>query len=437
MCEKNKKNFNGLRCKKLVFLKKKNILMKNDIEKRMLKMQLNDNEVNILNKLTYSLSSCSSFSLFGDNGQEIKLISSRTCGHKLCHICNWNRQKKIRRKYFRWFENNKTINKIVKDDVIKYVTNANVKKYPQYTVVDDKLEYDLMHLTLTVPHSEKGWRSKKLYFSEIMNAYNIMRKYDFWQEQVYGGEFGVETTKNKSGCHIHIHSLLFVAKRRMNRNLLHLDILRHWNGLTVDKESSRTAFSEDACKAIKKGNKLIDEKYISKLKPQGATLIGLECIYTLNKDGFKVRSNSWNSDEMMKAVLETISYHFKPKLFEFSDNLFDVKLIVEMLPKVYRKVLYRKFGCLHGEKSLNVKDDSLLNDYDETSEMVDEETGEVLQMHYFSTNPLNVYVKGDENDICIQKNADVINLNARNGREAVKQLVEMSMSNGKYQKGWR
>jgi hypothetical protein len=89
--------------------------------------------------------------------------------------------------------------------------------------------------------------------------------------------------------------------------------------------------------------------------------------------------------------------------------------------------MYYKMSCLHDEKCLNVRDDSLLADYDETAEEVDEETGEVLQTHYFITNPLNTYPKGVENEIHIKRRAIIQNLNVQSGREAVKKLIDYSV----------
>lgn len=424
---------NGNRCKKLIFLKKKNIVLKQEMKKKIKNMELSDFERDAMKSFINSLGKCSSVSLFGASNGDIRLIMPLTCSHKLCHVCNWVRQKKIRRKYNAWFKSNQTINRIEKDGNIKHVTNSNLSQYDSWNVLDNKVEYDLMHLTLTVPHTEKGWRGKTIYFSEIMTAYNIMRKYDGWLKYVYGGEFGVETTKNRQGLHTHIHSLLFVKKGIQNRNKLHLEILRIWNNLTIDADSTRTTFDETMKKAIKKGNRLITDDYLKRLNPRGATLIGLECIYTL-ENGVKKRSLEWNDEAMLKAVMETISYHFAPKLFEDKEGNYNIRLIIEMLPKIYKKCLYRKFGCLHGEKSLNVRDDSLLEDYEEASEVFDEETGEVFETEYFATNPSNMYVKGAENKIHLHKNVDIKQVKGINGREAVSNFIKMNISNLKKEK---
>ena len=94
------------------------------------------------------------------------------------------------------------------------------------------------------------------------------------------------------------------------------------------------------------------------------------------------------------------------------------------MPHVHGKILYRKFGVLHKEISLNVKDNSLLQDFEETTEDVDEETGEVFHTQYFITNPLNIYAKGVKIEITLSNRADVgvELLQVQSGREAVQYL---------------
>ena len=415
---------NRKRSKRLSYLKRQNMKLATEIQ-RYMKKNTPIQGVELLDGLVRNLKSCSNFTLYGQTGQNIRLLTAITCNHKLCCVCNWNRQKKIRRKYFRWFENNKTLCKIGTENCTTYCTHAQLNDYLNkgFKLYTDKIEYDLMHLTLTVPHSATGWRGQKIYFSEIMKAYNDMRHYDEWKNLVYGGEYGVETTKNESGYHTHIHSLVFVKKGTQNRNLLHLNVLQMWNKLTVDSNAERNYFDDTQRVALKKGNKLLTDREIDRLNPKGATLIGLKCLYT-TQNGIKTYTKEWGSEAMMKGVMETISYHFKPQLFQLSEHTLDVESIVDMLPKVYGKILYRKFGVLHGEKSLNVKDNSLVSDFEETTEDYDEETGEVFDTQYFITNPLNVYAKGVTNEISLSKRVDmrIQVLKAHSSREAVQQL---------------
>ena len=55
-----------------------------------------------------------------------------------------------------------------------------------YNLQNDNVKYDLMHLTLTVPHNSDGWRGKKFYFKEIIQAFNQMRKTEEWNALVFG-----------------------------------------------------------------------------------------------------------------------------------------------------------------------------------------------------------------------------------------------------------
>jgi hypothetical protein len=423
------RKYNAQRCKKLIWLKAENFKMKKSIEKYIRKHELSNTDSDFVRSFVHSLGKCSDYSLFSEVNGEIKYMASVTCNHKLCNICNWNRQKRVRRKYINWFSQNETINKTTKGKDIKYVTNSNLNKYLQngYELSVSGLKYDLMHLTLTVPHTkEHGWRGKTFYYSEIMQSFNYMRKYDDWKNNVYGGEYGVETSKNNNGYHIHIHALLFVRKEIQSRNKLHLSVLRHWNSLTVDSNSQFHELDKNRSASIKRGNKLITDEYLKGLNPKGATSTSLETIYTV-KNGIKSRSQEWNSDAMIIAVLETISYHFKPLIFKEGASIYDIETIIEVLPAIYGKTLYRKFGCLHGEKSLNAKDNSLLDDYAETSEEYDEETGEVFQPHYFSTNPLNMYVKESENKICIHRNREIKSMGAKSGKEAINELINYTI----------
>ena len=418
---------NRKRSKILSYLKKQNIMLASDIQKHISKYEMDNTSRDFAISLKHALLRCSNLSLYGDTGGDIRLISSLTCNHKLCNICNWNRQKKIRRKYFLWFGSNETINRVRFNGKTKHITNAQLNSYEKngWVLVDNSIKYDLMHLTLTVPHTENGWRGKKVYFSEIMQSFNQMRKHKDWNSQVYGGEFGVETTKNKSGYHTHIHALLFVAKGKENRNRLHLTVLKLWNRLTVDVNANRTEFNDVQREAIKKGNKLVSSELFDELNPKGATLISCEMVY-YKKGKEKIYYSEWGSEAMILGVLETISYHFKPKIFNMGDHSHDIATIVDMLPKVYKKVLYRKFGCLHGEKSLNVNDDSLLEDFEDVSEMIDTETGEVLQTQFFIANPIHVYPKGKDNEIALLQKARIEVLRAHSTKEAIQQTIEKS-----------
>ena len=99
--------------------------------------------------------------------------------------------------------------------------------------------------------------------------------------------------------------------------------------------------------------------------------------------------------------------------------------ITEILPEVYRLPLYSKFGCLYREKSLNINEIKVLEDYDETAqdkEIADERT-------YFIGNPLDFYVKDEkilQKRVCASR---VETLRAHTGRAAVQELANMAFKN--------
>lgn len=427
MLDKNTRiKANRKRSKILSMLKKKNIELLTEVRRYQRQQKLKPIENTLSNLLIKNIGGCSSYTLYADNGYDLELLTNFSCNHKLCNICNWQRQKKIRRKYFKWFENNAQLVSISKGLTSKIITKTQMDKYvlKGYQIDSENLQYDLMHLTLTVPHSEKGFKGKRFYFKEIVKAYNFMRKTKEFRNFVYGGEYGVETTKNDEGYHIHIHSLLFVKKIAKNRNLLHRDILKIWNRLTVNPDSKRNEFSDIEIQSIKKGNKLLDNEFVKKLDPKGATLINLETIYYKDAAGKKQYVSDKNTESMLRAVMETISYHFKPKLFNSGEHHYDVEAIVELLPEVYKnRNLYSKFGCLFGEKQLNVDDDSLMQDYEEISEdIVDTETGELFPRKFIITNPMNIYA-GKDDKISLRRGAITRTLNANSGRQAIEIMM--------------
>lgn len=428
----DRKGANKKRSKILTFLKIENMRLATKLETHLKNNPVEPENMEFAQKLISSLYKCSSHTLYGYTGDHIQLISPVTCNHKICNICNWMRQKKIRRKYFKWFENNEQIVELenIKTGSKKYVTltryNDKYQFEENYEFVDYR-KYDLMHLTLTVPHTlENGWKYKKFYFNEIKTAFNFMRKTEEWNELVYGGEYGVESTRTNNGFHIHIHALLFVKRGFQNRNELHKTILTIWNRLTAWEGSLRKYFTNDQIEKIIKGNKSFDEIFVKTLDPTGTTLIGLETIYTKDKKtGEKIRTFEFNSEAMIKAVMETISYHFKPQMFKITEDYIDIDSIIELLPIVYRQILYFKFGCLHGEKCLNVKDDSLIEDYDEME--FDEDTGEIFERKYFITSPDKMFHDQDGN-IKVKKSKEryITKIDAQSGKEAVNILIEIS-----------
>ncbi len=377
---------------KIGYLRIKNLKFAEAIDSYIAGKEFDSEQTYHIQRLQKSLRSCSSVSIYSLFDDEINYHGSHTCDNKNCHICNFNRQKAIRKKYLEFFEANPTLqryrNKLfTKRKLEKLLAKGGRQGTTPFT---ESVPYDLMHLTLTVPHyKEVGFGGKEIYFREIIQRFHALRRQKFWKYWVYGGEYGVETTVTENGLNIHIHSLLFVRRSEQNRNRLHRELLRAWNALTVNEKSTRTEISEKARRYIRKSNRLITDTDINSLNPKGATMVGLETIFSQDRKRSKVRSMS--EAAFIRAVLETISYHFEPHAFDKENGEINIELLLELLPFVYGQRLYGKFGVLHGDDSLNIRSNDNFPDLDLPDEEIDEETGEIKERRYFILDPY--YVK--------------------------------------------
>lgn len=438
--KKNISDPNNRRSWTLSKLKRKNYKLTKEMNHYIATTGLTEDQETRFLKLKKDVGNCSNAAIYRESLSDghITYIGAATCKNKLCFVCNWARQKNIRRKYMAWFKTNQTIVELHRNDngkmLLKYTTEARyaANKYPLWQF-EARLEYDLMHLTLTVPHSKTGFNGELYYFEKITALFNRMRKEcDVWKFLVLGGEYGIETTKKDNGHHIHIHSLLLVRQERQSRNKLHKAVLKYWNNVTIDQSVTRSQFTTDVIGEIIKGNRLMDIEYVKQLDPKGTTWINLQNIYTFTESGEKERSAKWNSKEMMVAVMETIKYHFEPFAFDKKSEKFDLKLMAELAPVLYGKRLYDKFGCLYGEKSLNVTDDTnLAEEFDEVvSEFVDQETGEIHSAanKFWLANPLYVQHRHDNNfniELTPETRRRAIQLEAQTTKQAVKKMADM------------
>lgn len=429
-------NYNGKRSNTLSALKRKNINLINQVKIQINDIKPTEIQMDAVLRFEKTVTRCANLTLYAQNiaSGEFKHISSHTCDHKACHICNYLRQKKIRRKYFRWFEANQEFLTIAKLDKRKIVTQSQYlhtwKK--QGFFIENSFRYDIMFLTLSVPHyKESGFKGEKFYFQKIRKAFNTMRKTTSWLSWVYGGEFGIEITKKENGLHIHIHSLVFVRRATQNRNKFHLVVLKEWNRLTENSDSERTSFDEITRQGIKKSNRSITDDYIDSLNPKGATIINLNTIFTWSQSG-KERVKEFNSDKMLFAVMEAISYHFEPQAFDKEKGEFDLPLLVELLPHLYNLRIYDRFGVLYNEKSLSLSNNDWMDDFEEVKELLQSDTEGMQQNdvseNYMVVNPAYVFHNPTEDFRIIMSNKAKqrrIDLDAINKAEAFKQVGEM------------
>jgi hypothetical protein len=392
--KKTIKDHNNRRSFTLTSLKRKNYNLHLEMDEYLKTAELTDVQHERALKLQKAVNSCSNMATYRENVQTGKttLIGNLSCKNKLCFICNWARQKNIRRKYKAWFELNKQIVELSRTrknkTEIRYTTQTQYKenKFKDWNFTNS-LDYDLMHLTLTVPHyHESGFNGELYYFETISKLFKRLRhECEVWEWLVFGGEYGIETKKQDNGQHIHIHALLMVRRERQSRNKLHMAVLQDWNVKSINNNSTRETLTDETIDKILKSNKLIEKPFAEKLNPKGSTWIDLQNIYTYTKEGEKSRGAAWNSKEMIIAVMETISYHFEPFAFDKENKKIDVALLVELAPILHNQRLYSKFGCLTGETVLNVGENcDITKEFEEVvSQLVNEETGEISALNKF------------------------------------------------------
>lgn len=375
-------------------LKRKNNKLIKQLNREQKNMIIQKENLHYIEKLKNKLQKCSVLSLYSYSFEQgWKYISSHTCDSKFCFICNWNRQKAIRRKLLKWFQDNKIIFEIQPEGKTKYCTETQYKNKFKSEKIINKHKFDVFHLVLTVPHfKELGFNGNKYYFREIAEKYDLLRKKPFFKENIFGGEYGIETTNTENGLNIHIHSLLLVKKFTQNRNVLHKEILLQWNKLTVNENSVEIEIDETRAKNIIKGNKLLTTDDVKLLSPKGATLITFESIYQEGPNG-KDRNFEYGSNEMIKSILEVVKYHFEPQCFDKDKKEFDLQMMIELSPVLHRMQLYKKIGIWHGETALNLAYKDKTEEFTEVIETIDQETGEIPETYreFFIFNPAYIF----------------------------------------------
>ena len=384
-----------------------------------------------MRKLTKKLTACSGLTLYAEQPGGTVGITGHLCGDKLCFVCNSQRSRVTRRKYRTWFTENETLFQVTVNGKPKVVTAFQYNKHHAGAPYNPVL-YDVMHFTLTVPHTaDKGFRGKELYYDEFTNCMTELRRLKFWKENILGGEYGFETERKNAGAHIHVHGLMFVQQSPKNRNKVHRQLLKAWNRLTIDEANTRPPFTETDIAGILKGNNLLTREDVAEMDQRGSTIINLETIYTrdpLTKK--KIRVKSFSDKSFMRGVMEAIKYHFEPAFFDKENKAFDLQMIADIKPLIHGKALYKKFGCLVGETALNISE-NIEVEYSEAADEVDQETGEILDRDFYIVNPALMYANEENITWSAAAMARRRKLTAHSTHEAVSQLASMIKSAGK------
>lgn len=332
----------------------------------------------IKEKLSKRINACASFSLYGKSIEnQVNIISTMTCGDKLCPICNYLKQKAIRRKYMAFFNkegNDKLAVEVEgKKEKFLFCGENDIEQHCGETI-----PYEMMTFTLTVPHSNGRYKGQRFYFRKIINDFNLLRKR--WTKYILGGEYGVEVTKNElNEYHIHIHGILLVDSRFIHsRNYVHRNILLEWNKITAHNSHNKNKLNE---KVFFKSNSMLKPKDLEKMNPQGAIMI-------------EVRTIAGKGEHLINGIVEAISYHFKPNLFDIKDlfgnstGFYDLFSLLEITRETRGLRMISRFGCLYGVSSLNVTNNDLLAEFEEVIKEC--ETSDIDFDEFILTNPKNV-----------------------------------------------
>ena len=291
--------------------------------------------------------------------------------NRICYIWNYVKERKVRRIYFNFIEQN----------------FEQIKKFVP------------VHLVLTVPRDEKGeYKGEKFYGHLLLQDFNRLRTLPFFDIYAYGGEYGVETKKGKTtpGLHTHLHSFTLLYqnpnfdKIRKNARATAKEInkllkfyYQEFPGKMYGIEQIYPTKKDQALNQLKKvaqrigaGPKIFEKvlRYFWEEKT-GGQQVHAERLFTKkrNEQGeisftYKVGPNGKLIKELQKeyinknstpekyteAILECIKYHFKPDVFQDENGDFDIPLIGKILAETKRKRLYSRFGAFYKIKELSI-----------------------------------------------------------------------------------
>lgn len=290
-----------------------------------------------LEKLVRSLRECAKHSVVRmSNGVDRnthggkEYIGSIVCRHRLCAVCNSERKRALRRRYYNYLKQNENL----------------------------RNEYRFLHLTLTVPHEGGTFRGKRVYLSELLQAFREMRNCPGWKSRVWAGEYSVEFTRGSNGLHCHLHAVVLVRDGKQARNDFHEYVLRTWNACTVDESlpnewapgrldgiaRSVAYMGTAAYHPLGKTDPKAAMRFAKRLDPRGATLIGAETLYYV-RNGKKTHiGKGAKVERFLKGIMEALKYHFEPLALKKEGGAYDTDLVLDLVEDLYRRRLHSGFG---------------------------------------------------------------------------------------------
>lgn len=228
-----------------------------------------------------------------------------------------------------------------------------------------------VHITLTMPHAGGLYQGKEFYANELITAFNLVRKKDFWKKSTYGGEYGVEIKESKNkenGLHIHIHSLTFLKVKDLNK--FRKQLKKAWEfetgGNQIWVETVYFHKKDDKGKyitEIKDSSKLsTSEAEDGTYESEPAEKIVVRKKFYVDREARETEKRTdltpeQKEDEILgfylQAILETIKYHFKFEAIKLDRDTYNVFLMNEILKNTKGKRLYSRFGKFYKVDELN------------------------------------------------------------------------------------
>lgn len=231
--------------------------------------------------------------------------------------------------------------------------------------------YHPVHITLTLPHPGGKYQGKDFYAKELIETFNLIRKCDFWKKFVYAGEYGVEvkeSSNKENGLHIHIHSLAFLKNKKVNE--FRKELKKFWKKKTgADQIWVETVYFH---KKDESGKFITEIKESSQLdtfededgmyQSQSKELKVVRKKFYVDREQKEIESRTdLTPDEKentildfyLKAILETIKYHFKFEAIKSDKDNYNIFLINEILKNTKKKRLYSRFGKFYKVDELN------------------------------------------------------------------------------------
>jgi hypothetical protein len=278
--------------------------------------------------------------------------------------------------------------------------------YLKETLIHEK--YQPMHLVLTVPHANGEFNNKKFYATEILKAFNLMRKSESWKDCIFGGEYGLEVKKSKegNGLHIHLHCLVFQYKHKKINEVREF-IKNEWNEYTgaqfihyetlyVYKKSESGGFDMVQIPTLESWHEDPNAPLLAKhytdtqvLERKVGRFQKKKYYLDESQDWYAKLSHEEKLKEFTNGVLECIKYHFKADWCEMPNGKYDIELINEVLNHSKGMRFYSKFGGFYGEKRLNY--DYLQTANHEELEQIENEGVEFASSDKIETNIINPY----------------------------------------------